>query len=151
MMKEPDKWSGSFFLAVSVLIIIGSYRLKTGSYHKPGPGFLAFWIGIVIGVLSLLLLFQHFLKKQEREKEGIHFGREWKNILLVIGALLLYMPMLEKLGFIFSTLFFMGALLRIIERKRWHLVMIFAFVSTIATYLIFEVWLQTPLPKGFLK
>jgi hypothetical protein len=45
-------------------------------------------------------------------------------------------------------LLFIGALLMIIERKKWLIVAIIAILSTLAFYIVFQVWLQSNLPKG---
>jgi putative tricarboxylic transport membrane protein len=147
-MEISDRWSSSFWLLFSILICIESYRLDIGSFHAPGTGFFPFWVGMVFGILSLLLLVLTFVRSGKRV--GISEKVRWKSIILVLASLFIYAVVLEKLGFLVSTLLFIGALLIIIERKKWLIVGIIAILSTLAFYIVFQVWLQSNLPKGLL-
>lgn len=147
-MEISDRWSGSFWLLLSILICIESYRLGIGSFHAPGTGFFPFWVGMVFGMLSLLLLILTFIR--EGKRVGITEKVQWRSIILVLASLFLYAVVLEKIGFVVSTLLFIGALLMIIERKKWHIVVIIAILSTLTFYIVFQVWLQSNLPKGIL-
>ena len=145
-MEISDRWSSSLWLIFSILICIESYRLGIGSFHAPGTGFFPFWVGMVFGILSLLLLIPTFIRK--RKEETISEKIRWGSIILVLAFLFIYAIVLEKLGFVVSTLLFIAALLMIIERKKWHIVAIIAILSTLAFYIVFQVWLQSNLPKG---
>lgn len=147
-MEISDRWSSSLWLIFSILICIESYRLGIGSFHAPGTGFFPFWVGMVFGILSLLLLIPTFIRK--RKEETISEKIRWGSIILVLASLFIYAIVLEKLGFVVSTLLFIAALLMIIERKKWHIVAIIAILSTLAFYIVFQVWLQSNLPKGIL-
>ena len=147
-MEISDRWSGSFWLLLSILICIESYRLGIGSFHAPGTGFFPFWVGMVFGALSLLLLVLTFVR--EGKRVGISEKVQWRSIILVLASLFLYAVVLEKIGFVVSTLLFIGALLMITERKKWYVVAIVAILSTLAFYIVFQVWLQSNLPKGIL-
>ena len=147
-MEISDRWGSSFWLIFSMLICIESYRLDIGSFHAPGTGFFPFWVGMVFGALSLLLLVFTFVREGKRAE--ISEKVRWRSIILVLASLFIYAVVLEKIGFVLSTLLFIGALLMIIERKKWHIVAIIALLSTLAFYIVFQVWLQSNLPKGIL-
>ena len=147
-MEISDRWGSSLWLIFSILICIESYRLGIGSFHAPGTGFFPFWVGMVFGMLSLVLLVLTFIR--EGKRVGITEKIQWRSIILVLASLFLYAVVLEKIGFVVSTLLFIGALLMIIERKKWHIVVIIAILSTLAFYIVFQVWLQSNLPKGIL-
>jgi hypothetical protein len=57
---------------------------------------------------------------------------------------------METVGFIPVTLLFFIFILRIIEKKRWFYTLFVSIVVTVTSYLIFETWLQSQLPKGLL-
>jgi hypothetical protein len=42
-------------------------------------------------------------------------------------------------------------LLGIIEKKKWSLTIFVSVAVTVASYLIFEVWLRSQLPRGLLE
>lgn len=114
----------------------------------PGSGFLPFWVGVVIGFLSLLLFLQSFKREQKEQIENIQTKKRWKNILLVLASIFIYTSILETIGFVISTFIFIVFILKFVESKKWSLVLTIAIASALGTYLIFEVWLQTQLPRG---
>ena len=55
-------------LVLSLLICSASLStLSYGHYHLPGPGFLPFWSGVLLGLLSLGLLFKSILQSKGRK------------------------------------------------------------------------------------
>jgi len=68
----------------------------------------------------------------------------------IIVALLIYALTMEHLGFILSTTLFIAFLLWLVERQRWYVILFGAVFSSLATYLVFKVWLETALPIGLL-
>jgi hypothetical protein len=58
---------------------------------------------------------------------------------------------MEKLGFIPTTLLLFIFLLGVVEKKKWFFTISTSVVVTALTYLIFEIWLKSQLPKGFLE
>ena len=65
-------------------------------------------------------------------------------------SLFLYALLMESLGFILVTLLIFIFILRMIEKKSWFSVAITSVMVTVASYLIFEIALQSQLPKGIL-
>ena len=55
-MGKADRISGVFWLCFSILMIIQSYRLGLGNLHHPGPGFLFFWVNIILGIMSVIVI-----------------------------------------------------------------------------------------------
>lgn len=71
-MSKGDRLSGMFWLVISLVIAVESYRLCVGRLHAPQAGFLPFVASLLLGVLSLSLLFSARRKRkrdasQERE------------------------------------------------------------------------------------
>ena len=147
-MSLLDRWSSSLCLIIAALICTEAYRLDLGSYNDPGPGFLPFWNGIALGILSLLMLGHSFAKNSERSdafKEIL-----WKKVLFVLGYMVAYALVLEKIGFLITTFLFIIAAINTIAPKRWYIVAMVAVMTSLATYLVFQVWLKSQLPKGVL-
>ncbi len=145
-MKKPDLWSSLFWLVFSILICLGSLKLKTGTFHNPGAGFFPFLAGIVFALLSLILLVQNL--PGGKRAEAVLGKVQWKNIIFVLICLVVYAVVLEGLGFMISTILFIGVVLKVIERKRWSLVIVVSVSATLLFWVIFQYWLQSQLPKG---
>ncbi len=150
-MRKADQISGIFWLFFSGFICVESYRLGLGTLHQPGPGFIFFWTAFVMGILSIAVLIPAWTKKKTGELEGSLFGKEnMLKIIFVLLSLFLYALFMESLGFIPVTLLLFIFLLGIIEKKSWGLTIFVSVAVTGISYLLFEIWLKSQLPKGLL-
>lgn len=145
-MKKPDRFSSTFWLIFSIFVCFESYRLDIGDFHNPGPGFSPFLMGAVFGILSIILLILSFIQKDE--VEAVFEKIRWKSVILVLAALFIYSIFLEKIGFVGTTFLFVVILLGVIEGKKWYIVIFAGIASALLSYIIFQLWLQSQLPKG---
>ncbi len=151
-MDKADRLSGSFWMIFSLFISYHAYKLGLGTLHQPGPGFLFFWTGIVVAILSIVVILRSFrVLSPDEAKESI-FGK-WKvgKVVLVLVSLFLYAVVMEWLGFLIVTLLLFLFLLGVIEKKRWSFTVLVSLIVTVISYLVFEVGLQSQLPKGLLE
>jgi len=150
MSKEEG--SSLVWLGLAILICIGSLRLSLGSFQNPGPGFFPFIAGLVVGVLSVMVYFQArraaSSAKETKQPLWTNPGGVKKVVLTTI-ALLVYAIGMDYLGFLISTFIFFVFLLRTIEPQRWGLVILESLLASGISYVIFEIWLQAQLPRGF--
>jgi putative tricarboxylic transport membrane protein len=122
-----------------------------GGLHKPGPGFFPFLVGSILGILSFLIFLQSFKALPGDEKRAF-----WPNpkrslkMTYILIALILYALGMDYLGFLFSTLLFLGFLLKAIEPQRWSVVLSGSIFGTILFYGVFKYWLDIPFPTGIL-
>ena len=138
-----DLVSGLFWLAVAIFAATQGLSLKLDSLSRPGPGFFPFWGGVVLGVLSVVLI----VRSLRRVAAGRRIRPESWKPLVVVGALLAYLLLLEPLGFVAVTFLFLLLLFRI-ERRGWAFSAVSAALGTVASYVLFQVWLRTQLPIG---
>jgi putative tricarboxylic transport membrane protein len=68
--------------------------------------------------------------------------------MVTVVALLIYAIGMEYLGFLLSTFIFLAFLLKFIEPQRWTVAIFGSLLASVASYLIFEIWLQSQLPRG---
>ena len=151
-MSRADRISGVFWLAFAILVMIKSYGLGLGKLHQPGPGFLFFWVNGVLAIMSIIVLVKGWMgKKHEKEKQVIFGEKHLAKILSVLGALFIYGLVMEWLGYILATILLFIFLLSVIERKRWWYTTLVTVLVVVISYALFEVWLQTLLPRGLLN
>ena len=145
-----EKWSSLVWLGIAIYICVGSLRLSLGSFHHPGPGFLSFYAGLILGGLALVVHLQsRKAASAQREAEPIWSSRQrgWKMVLTVV-ALLVYAVGMSYLGFLISTFIFLAFLLKVIEPQRWSVALFGSLAASGTFYLLFEMGLQSQLPKG---
>jgi len=138
--------SALFWVAVGLLTCYGASRLGVGSVTEPGAGFIFFWSGLILVILSLIVLADAIRSAEDAVRE---MGKmNWAKIALVLLALLLYAFFLERLGFVLTTFVLMSFLLGCIEGTNWVRSAGVAAAAALASYAIFELWLKIRLPKG---
>jgi len=148
-MRKADRISGTFWLIFALVTIIESYRLGLGNLLQPGPGFIFFWAGILLGIMSLVILIKTFIKVGQAEAEKPTLGGvSYTKIILVSLGVFLYALLLEPLGFVIVTTLLFVFILGVVEKKKWLFTIASSILVTVAAYLIFQTWLETQLPKG---
>lgn len=149
-MKKYDQISGMVWLLFAIYICIESLRLPLGSWRDPGPGFLPLGAGICLGILSAIAFSQARSRVEERARGGWYSEERWKSLLLILAVLFTYALFLDFLGFLVSTFILLLMLFRFVEPQKWVVAVGGSALASIASYVVFELWLKTQLPKGIL-
>lgn len=150
-MKRQDILSSLFWMALGMGVCYGGYDLELGTLRDPGSGFMFFWVGIIMVGLSASILIRALKMKAEVERVSI-LGKDirWKKILAVLAVLFLYAYAFTSLGFILTTGLLLLFLFKAVEPQKWSWAVLGAIVSTLTAYGVFQLWLGSQLPKGFL-
>ncbi|MBI4964416.1 MAG: tripartite tricarboxylate transporter TctB family protein [Desulfomonile tiedjei] len=138
-----------FWLVLAVAVCVESWSLGIGEFTSPGPGFLPFWAGVLLGLLSLISLVQTATEKA-KEEPSVWAGVKILKLGLVILTLLLYVALLNTLGFFLCTFLLLLFLFRAVEPYRWHVVLLASILSLAAVYVFFVLLLDVRLPSGIL-
>lgn len=139
---------GTIFLALGIFVGHQAIQLSLGRPSRPGPGFVAFGLGLILTLLSSLYLMQVSRRKSEDQPRPSRGGRN--RTLLAVGLLCLYAAVLNSLGYLISTFLLFGIWLGFIEQKKWYLTLPIAFLALVAVY-FFNYLFSVQLPKGSLK
>ena len=148
--NKKEQVSSICLFLFSAFICFFSFKLSIGSIHNPGGGFFPFYLGIILGLLSI----KNFTKAIAQRKSVIKTiktsdaGINWKNILVTCVVLFCYPLLLGLLGFPVSTFLFTALFLRFIEPQRWSVVLGTGGAVTIVFYFVFQVWLKIQFPSG---
>lgn len=136
-----------FWIAAGLLACYGATRLGLGSVTEPGAGFIFFWSGLILVVLSLIVLADSVRSSADTAPEMGEMN--WTKIALVLLSLLLYAFFLERIGFLLTTFALLTFLLACIEGTSWFRSLGVGCAAALATYAMFELWLKIRLPRGF--
>ena len=149
-MKQYDRICALLFLAIAAAAMVLSSYMPMGRTGKPGPGFLPFWVGVILALLSIFLLVESVLRKGPAEPAKFLAGEgRWPNVIWTAGSLLGYGFLIEVLGFVISTLILLLFLFRYIGNQKWWIACTGTSLVTLAAFLIFKVGLKVQLPRGF--
>ena len=152
MFRDRDVTSSLFWILVGILFCIGGVHYGIRRSGIPGPGFLPFVTGLILAALSLILLISRLWKSpsdSHAKGEPMPRGKALLRILKVLGALCLYVLLLEPLGFVLTTFLFMVLVLRL-EPRSWLFILLGAIGATLFFFVLFKVLLRVPLPSGLL-
>lgn len=101
-------------------------------------------LSIILGVLAL---------RTTGTRQGIielWKGMRWGKVLLLVVSLLAYALLLPDLGFIITTFVVMTFLFLLTGIERLWVCIGIALATAIASYVLFDVFLRVPLPRGIL-
>jgi hypothetical protein len=148
-MNKGDRISSIVLIVFSIVICFASFKMGLGTIRTPGSGFLPFFCAVFIGLFSLPTLVKSILEQKLKalpSQEPISL----RKVIRIILGLILYTLFLGLLGFKLSTFLFMLFLFRGIETIKWKWAVLFSISAVLFSYLVFDIWLQTMLPKSLI-
>ncbi len=142
-----DRTSSIFFLAVSIVVFVGSVQLGIGTARQPGPGFITFGASGLLGILSLII-FLRTLAKKRQSGEAIFRGTLWWRVVLSGIMILGYALVMPTLGYLITTFLLMFFLYSMIHEQKWYWVIISSLLSSLGSYYLFSKLLNCQFPDG---
>ena len=148
---NKETYTSLFWLIAGVAICISAYDISLGSLTNPGPGLFPFLVGVGLFVLSTANLFINMRKTlQFGDKDEADEIKGKTDVVMVLVALLTYALTLDYLGFLIGTCLFLAFLLHMTGSQPWYIVFFGSVVGSLVIYVIFKIWIETPLPTGLL-
>jgi len=94
--------AGLLLSTLGVFILLESFELDYTSDFGPGPGFLPFWLGIIVSGFSALLVFVTLPKSFIPQGGEAEASGNPRRSLISWVAMTLTVPLLTRLGFYVS-------------------------------------------------
>lgn len=147
--KNADFWTGLVLMLFSGAVINEAFNLEVGTPRHPGSGFMILGAGAVLGALALLQFLKSLLFRQRpgQAPEKIY---PWR-IISVIAANMIYIAVLESVGYLLCTFLLLCFLFQVYEKGRWGSIVGGAAAISLLTYAVFSRLLQLNLPKGLIR
>lgn len=150
-MRRADQITGVIVLIFSLAVIEGARRMPPSGTFGPGAGFLPFWLGVAMAILSIILLVNATREPtQASGRSPFPKGAAVLSILEAVGALAAFIFLLEILGFLLAIALLTAFLLRVVERERWLTTVLVAVANAAGLYVVFQILLGVSLPKNIL-
>lgn len=144
LKKYGDVISGTILFIVSVLLFRSSYDIRTTIPGLLGADFMPKVVGVLLGILSISLVMTAVLRTRLAradlpEEEGSREeNREQLKVLAVLCAITVYVLILNRLGFVLSTMLFLFSEMSIMASKRsFRSYLIFAVIAVFASFFVF--------------
>jgi putative tricarboxylic transport membrane protein len=133
------------FLVLSGWICFEALQVPLGTFRMPGAGFFPLFLGLTLGVLSIVLLAQGLVSPAP---ESTRVWPERTEVLSMVGSLLVAVWLFERAGFLIAMALFLGVAMRVLGTRSWATVVVAALVGSVASYVVFSRALQIALPSG---
>ena len=146
---------GAVFLAYTT-------RYPLDTWESPGPAVFPLILGAALTILGAVQLVQAIWKSRRKEHLGKH-GHSGISVreflfrnagegkaLRMIALFILYLLMMQWIGFFVSTFLFTIITSRLTEAKGWGGPIVLSAGVTLFCYLLFEAWLKLSFPRGVL-
>ena len=144
---------GIFWVVIGGIICTLALQYDLGSFRAPGPGFVAFLTGMLIGGVGALLIVSKYVSMGRAKGEAPGSGQgfasaSWSRLVYTMMLLVAYAILMIPLGFILSTVLVMFGLFFDWEKRNWVWSSFFSIITSFVSYLVFEIWLHCQLPRG---
>jgi hypothetical protein len=147
-----DGIAGLVLFAISLALLIQSFKLPSLPIVPVGPGF---YPGIVLSFMaaaSALLVLQDLTKRPAPDAGEAAPRRNYRAVAIAFAIVGGYVVLLPLLGFRLATGLFVGALQAALAPPRdargWAVLIAIAVGTMAASYLVFERYLLVLLPRG---
>jgi hypothetical protein len=151
-MKKGDRVFSLICMGLGLWLILESQKFEYLTKFGPGPGFLPFWLGVILGLIALFAFVGTFSGKRKNETNEPRLPG-WGSlgriglIMLVMAGFAFFM---NGLGFILTVFLFVTILLFVLEGVNILKSLFFGVMFSAFIFLIFRYWMELDLPRGLL-
>ncbi len=150
-MRKGDLGSSSVLFLLGAAIVYGSWGLGLGTWASPGPGFLPFLAGLGLSLIATGIFALAVIQKEEVPAAEKFWPRldSGKIVLSVFISLIVYDLLWTRLGFSLTTFLLLLFLFRFVGKRKWSVTLVGAMMTSLTSYFLFQVFLKSQLPTGF--
>lgn len=150
-MQRIQQGAALCFIIFSALVIRGSLDLEYYTKLGPGAGFFPLWLGVAMGVLSLVWLVHLFRRTGKSPKTASFPNRSGIiRILAIIASLVAAALVMNLLGFQVAMFLLLIFLLLVLGKQSIWLTVIIALAGSVGVYRVFVAYLDVQLPTASL-
>jgi hypothetical protein len=150
-LNKEEVIGGSLLFIFGAATVYFSLQMPIGTFRAAGSGLFPLGLGVLLMGLSAILLIKSCVQPRPLKKQTPSgAARSNQQLVLFIGAIALAALLLKQLGYPFMAFLLLLSLLRILGVKRWAFTLALSLLTATGVYALFVLWLQIPLPKGWI-
>jgi putative tricarboxylic transport membrane protein len=150
ILKTMDRKISVVLFIVALIYLLLSYQLPAFPYTIVDADVLPKGLGFLLLLLSLILFFQNRPETKEQKQKRTLQKQDVVILLSILGTVLVYIFLLEIVGFVINTILFLIVTTRVLGYMKWRTNIIVSVLFTLILYFSFNYLLQIYLPQGFL-
>jgi Tripartite tricarboxylate transporter TctB family len=140
----------AILLVIGIGVIVESRRLGAGwTTDGPGAGYFPFYIGLIIAISSVGILYQALVSKSKNTEVFVD-GEQLKRVMSVLIPAAVYVLAVSFLGLYVASAIYIALFMIILGKYSWIKAIIAALAVNVLFFFMFEVWFKVPLFKGSL-
>src|SRR2546426_484008 len=148
-MRRAEILTALGFIAFAIAIVVQARSVGSGwSVGKPQPGFLPFWLGLLLGICGVIVLGQALAS----EKPSLHAFFEGRtglaSVLKVSVSGIGMLVLIYLVGFYTATLVYVFAYTRFVGKHPWAVAIALSLAISFGSFYVFEHVLAILLPRG---
>lgn len=142
-----DRIGSLFFALVGALFIAESQNISSSAYgSQVGPNMFPFGLGVILILLSLRLLWETYKKGTAASTSEPHSPLRYKRFFFILTATILYVLLLEILGYVISSFAFLTYAFTMMGSKSVLKSVIVSLLFSVGVYGIYVHLLKGTLP-----
>jgi putative tricarboxylic transport membrane protein len=162
MTPRKDIASSLVLIFFSLTFLIYTTRYPLDNWENPGPAVFPLLLGAVLLLLAAWQLIHAFLSPKAPDREGVkeskvkalkaflHDNRGESKVLIMAALMVLYLLMMQWIGFFVSTFLLVILSSRLMEAKDWVRPIALSAGVCLFCYFLFEVWIKLSFPRGLM-
>jgi putative tricarboxylic transport membrane protein len=137
-------FSGAFLAFALAYTLLAFGLPMMAESNQIGPGFFPRILGAVLIATSLYALVRDVREPADDDASSDY----WGTVALVTAIMVAFVAMLSVLGALAAMVLFMFVTLYVLNREGMITNVLLSILLPVSLYLLFDVWLNTTLPRG---
>jgi putative tricarboxylic transport membrane protein len=143
--------AGLIFLSIGIYGLVFSVPLPWGTWEEPGPGLFPQAVAILLCLAGIMKIFQGKGKEEGGRTDWRETARGFLTPMKILGVTLVFILVLERLGYLLATSLFLFILFLWVCRYRVRVALVLALVIGVGSWYFFGDILAVNLPQGILR
>jgi putative tricarboxylic transport membrane protein len=137
-----DRVAATFLLAFAVFVIFEARSLPFWTANAPGPGFLPFWLGVLLALAAVVMLTARAVPQTLPDRSTTI------RLAAIVGMTAAAAALGLVIGLVLASGVFMGATLAYLRPAHTRANLVATVLAPAVVWLVFVRWLSVPLPVG---